>query len=442
MAGVPDSELRKLTGFPAGIDNVNKEFEIPAQASRDGTVRAALRQAVNVNLDRFGKPSRREGYSRVISSSNVHSLWSHAELAFGFVVLNGVLTAIDTAYAQTAIRTGLSHIHPVSYATVNGVVFWSNRQTSGRITAALEDRPMALRSPAGQPTVSTSVNGGLRAGAYQVAITYATAAGEESGTSLAVVVDVAEGQGVQLSAIPQPLDAAVTVIRLYLSGADGDVLYYQRDIPVGMTSTILGVHFEGKPLETQWLQPLPPGQIVRHYNARLYIATGQMLRWSEAMRYGYHNPVRSFRRYPDEITLVAPAGEGTAGGLYVAAGSRTYWHAGADPKQSQQVVVYPHGAVAGTHCEVPAGLFGLDLKGNVAFWLATNGIPCVGLPSGQLMPLTENRYVTPIAERGASLVRERRGGNHIVMGLGGQQTNGIRASDSVVATVTRNGITV
>lgn len=439
MAGVSGKELVTLPGWPAGINNVDKEHAVLGVPTRDGGVPAA-RIAENIDFDNEGKVARRRGYAMAIAGENVHSLWSHPELDYGLFVRAGSLIAFDEGLNETVITTGLSNIHPLSYDTVNGTVLWSSRIAHGRITAAKAAAPFALRSPAGQPTVSASTNGGLRAGQYQVAITYAAASGEESGTSLAVLVDVAEGQGVQLAAIPQPLDASVVRVRVYMTPPDGDVLYHQRDIPVGMLAVTLGHAPHGKPLETQWLQPMPTGQILRIKHGRCEVAAGNVLWWSEALRYGYRNVARNYIRFPDEITLLAPIGDGEAAGRYVAAGSRTYWISGATPSSAAQAIANPYGAVAGTHIEVPATALGLEASGRVAFWLASNGVPVIGMPGGQVMPLTDRRWVAPIAERGSAFLREQNGARHIVMGLGGQQRNGLRTTDRAVATVYRGGI--
>lgn len=441
--GVPDSQLLTLPGWPGGIDNVHAEFDVPAAASRDGTTIARLREAVNVDVDDNGKVSRRPGYALAIASDNAHSLWSDPEYHSAFAVLDGALTAIDEYLGQTVLRTGMSHIHPVSYCVVNGVVFWSNRQVSGRVTEDLEAKPFALPSPAGQPNVAANTEGGLSAGDYQVAITYKAMSGEESGTSLAVLVTIEEGQGVRITNVPQPPSGSgIVAIRVYMSTCNGDVLYHQRDLAVGMTSATLAVAHTGKALETQWLQPMPPGQIVRYFNGRVYVAQGRVLWWSEALRYGYYNPSYNYVTFPADITLVAPVGDADAGGIYVAAGTRTYFMQGADPKAMRRVIAYPHNAVPGTHVEVPASLFGGNDGARRPFWLAANGVFCIGTPSGQVEPQTETYYVAPHAERGAAILRERNGKRQIIVGLGGQQTNVFRATDSVVATVYRNGVAI
>lgn len=441
MAGVAGGELVTLPGWPGGINNVDKEHAVVAVPTRDGGT-PCVREAENVDFDNQGKVRRRDGYARVITGDHVHSLWSHPDLSFGLFVKGGVLTAFDAELNETVIETGISDIHPLSYATVNGSVYWSSRKQHGRVTPQLTAAPFALASPIGQPAVSAAATGGLQGGTYQVAMTYIGPGGEETGTSLAVLVDVADGGGVQLSAIPQPTDLSMLAVRIYMTGANGDVLYHARDIPVGMTSTTLGARPLGKPLETQWLQPMPPGQIVRIQNGRALVASGNVLWWSAPFRYGYRNMARNYIRFKTDITLLAPVGDGDSAGRYVASGARTYWISGADPSAASQAIAHPYGAVPGTHIEVPATVLGLETSGRVAFWLADNGIPCAGLPGGQVLPLTDQRWVAPLSERGTAFLRERDGARHIVMGLGGQTRNGLRTTDRAVATVTRNGITL
>jgi hypothetical protein len=124
---------------------------------------------------------------------------------------------------------------------------------------------------------------------YQVAVTFRDIRGEESGTGQAAQIAVPEGGGIALSNVPQPLDADVNIVRVYLSPANGDMLYFVRDMPVGMTSATLGAGARGKPLDSQFMEKMPAGSIVRALNGRMFVARGAEMLWSEALGFGLHH---------------------------------------------------------------------------------------------------------------------------------------------------------
>ena len=97
----------------------------------------------------------------------------------------------------------------------------------------------------------------------------------------------------------------------------------------------------------------------------------------------------------------------------------------------------PHAAVPGTSTTLPGSYFGLEVE-TVAYWLATNGTPCIGLPGGQLIPLREDALALPVeAERGATGLMLFDGIRQLLTTTIGASANLAAASDSVDATVTR-----
>lgn len=433
-----DKRLPRIGPWPRGIDNRHRETDL----LRDQMGRTvALRSATNVDIDRSGIPQRRAGTTKVVNAANFHSLF--ADPAFGLMLAsnNNALTAYDTALKPTVLQSGLSPFQPLSYACINGEVYWSNGFDCGKVRADGTVTAWGVEKPLGTPNAVPSAAGGMNAGQYQVALNFVTFNGEEGGSTLAVVVTVAEGGGIQLSQIPQPTSLDVVAARAYITSANGDVLYWSRDIPVGMTSVTLGQGPLGKALETQWLSPMPPGQIVRYGNGRLWVASGNVVYYSEPLQYGQVRLSRNFMTFSDEIAVMEYPNEGDGSGLFVAAGKRTYFIAGQNPKDAQLRIVHPYGAVKGTGATVPGNWFDSQLGGNVAYWMDADGIPCLGLAGGTIRPLTTETYLAPIAESGATLVREINGMRQVLTNLRGTGVNQAAASDVAVATVTRNGLT-
>lgn len=434
MAGVKDKDLLLTLGWPEGLDNVNPESQVKPDR---------LRAAENVDLDRFGKPGRRGGYRRVVSCTSGRSLYHHAGMAFALFVDGTTMYGLRPDMSTFVVKTGLAPQRDVSYTTVDNLTYWSNGIQNGTVTAAGAGKDWGCETPHGQPNLAVSTNGGLSAGNYQVAFTFAKSNGEESGAFLAAPIDIPEGKGIAVSAVPQPVSSEVVVVRAYVTPFDGDVLYWVRDLPVGMTSFNIGAFVKGKVLETQFMGQMPPGHFVRYLNGRIYVASGNTLYWSEALRYGLTSLAHGNLPFDAEIDLLEPAEVGEEPGQFIAAGNRTYFlPSGKDAKPSEMRVVYPHGAVRGTGVSVPGSVFGQSTAAPVSYWIASNGVSCIGLPSGEVVPLRERQAVAPPSTGGASLYREWNGLRQVITALRGASGTNFGVQDTAVATVYRNGVKI
>ena len=90
---------------------------------------------------------------------------------------------------------------------------------------------------------------------------------------------------------------------------------------------------------------------------------------------------------------------------------------------------------------VPGSLFGYG-AGDMAYWMASDGVPCLGLPGGQVVPLTESSVAMQRFERGASLLRKIAGRSTVVTAGRGGSTSAFASSDRVEVRQFRNGIEV
>lgn len=445
MAGVSDKGLIAVGPFPAGVDNVNEEGSLTR--SDDGKRVIALREAVNVDIPRSGNPRRRAGFVRTIVGTRVHSLWSGGRFPYFLFADGDTLYACSTGGTPFVVRTGLAP-REISYAIPHDRVYASNGQQTWCVTSDGTSVPWGVETP-GAPDVATALDGGLDAGTYQLALTYIDLYGEESGAGLAVTITLgaesagAASTGITLTKIPQPADSTVSRIRVYVTQANGNILLQARDLPVGQTSVLIGAGNRGRPLSTQFLSPMPAGTLVRCLAGRLYAVNGNVQTWSEALRYGLTNPIKNTRSIGQTITLMEAVGDGgDTPGLYVADHKRTYWLGGADPRQQTMQPVYPYSAVPGTGIVVPASMFGLETTVPVAYWLASNGVACLGLPGGTVVPLREKQVVAPSATAGASLFREQNGIRQIITSLQNPTAQGLAMGDRASARVTRNGIVI
>ena len=368
-ARVPDSKLITLRGWPQGINNLSAETELEiGKAGPGGKVTGELRAAENLDLDAEGKPTQRAGYSQIEALPGLHSLYANKRFPLMLAVYDGQLVSFDRAHTRVARLALITRTSKMSYDFDAGRVYFTNGFDSGRIDEDGNVEPWGLKPPIGQPTLTASAVGGLAAGTYQVAITYLDGNGRESGSTLAADVDLATGQGIALTNVPQPTELSVTAVRVYATSADGSQLRYVRDVPVGMTSTSIGVHTPGKPLATQFCEPLPAGQIVRIYRGRMYVVRDRVLYWSEALNYGQGVLAGNYLSFNDPGTLLEGVHTDTSAGMFATFGKRTYFFTGSEPKQWQRAIAHPYGAVPHSSTLGDAQHLDLETAGEVPFW--------------------------------------------------------------------------
>lgn len=428
MAGLHNNRTPQLGPWPAGVDNLAPEGELPR--NEFGTRPVALREADNVDLSKEGRASRREGYVGCYAGALVHSLWSHDDLGFGLYVDAGELRTFDPDESTAALGVTLGDM-PLSYAAVGDRVYFSNATNSGMLSAL--DRvvhPWGAPAAPALPPFDVVDGYALPAGLYQLAITVTDALGRESGAERATQVQLADNQGILLAGLPD-----TGQVNVYLSDANDQVLRLAARLPAGTPSYLIAMPAEGIKLATALLDPMPPGQITRIFNGRHWVADGRTLRWSPPLRYGMTDLAHALIRFDARIDLLEPV-TGDGAGLFLAAGKRTYFLAGADPSALRPVDAHSAGAVPGTSVQVPGQSIGMDDDSDFTVWLSRKGTYVIGLPGGRITALNAARAVLNDAERGASLFAERNGKKQVITALRGPRSaGGLAVTDRAVAHV-------
>ncbi|HFL5893123.1 TPA: hypothetical protein ACG4MF_004396, partial [Stenotrophomonas maltophilia] len=246
---VRDEDLRPAGPWPLGINNVAGEGALPTD---ENGIPRALREANNVDLDAAGRPQRRRGHQRFRSGALTHSLWSHEHLQYGLFVDGGQLHALheDERAEALGIDVGLD---PLSYALIGDRVFFNNSTSCGVLDIDLQGYSWSPEHPAGQPVLVPSAASALAPGQYQVAVTFMDRLGRESGSTLAAVIDIAEGGGFELRDIPLPVAPDTTSVAVYVSGPNDQVLRQYVILPAGTRSAPVLSAGEGRALTTQFL---------------------------------------------------------------------------------------------------------------------------------------------------------------------------------------------
>lgn len=387
----PDQQLGP---WPLGIDN---KSDITSLKADDRGRVIALRDAVNVDIDRNGGVDRRSGPRLVLPLPGLHSLWTGARGTFA--VAGGQLYAITP---QAARQLGaLNSDDPCSFDALNDATVVSNRTTLIEVRGDVV-RPVALPRGA-MPALAAAAAGGLSGGRYSVAVSYIRG-DQEGALSSAQLLVLADGQGIQLQGIQWP--TGVDRLRVYRTELGGEVLYHCTDIPAGMPSYLVGNDQLGRVATTQFLAPMPPGDFVQLWRGRLLLARGRTLVFSEPLNYGLTSPRHGFVQFPSRITMVV----GVQGGVYVGTRDGVVFLRGAKPGEWSREEKTTEAPVPRCSAAIDGDLLpaSYQLVGQlVATWLGPSGF-VLGSADGQLIQPQADRLAVDGAVAGTMAAHGRR----------------------------------
>lgn len=397
-----------------GLNNVSPDTDLPE---------GSLVSATNVDIDKEGNVFRRKGYTLLYSGSNIHSLYKK------YFVEGTDLKQINDTPTPDIIATGLNLNNYLAWESVNEEDVYSD----GRMIRRISSQPFSAPTPPSNPSLSPST-GSLFAGIYQVTVAFLQA-GEIGGALLASSITVNDNAGITLSNIAQAPGCEIVV---FCTTQNGEQLYHNITLSEGTTSfTIYNSRKHTYSVDTQFMDPLPPGHILRHFNARLYSAIDNVLWFSRPMRYGLCKYSEDFMQFAAKITIVQAVDDG----LFVVA-DKTYFLAGDDPEDFTQVLVSPDTAIEGTGISVGGAVFGLDGDSKVAYWFSSKGA-VLGSAGGQIKQLTEDRLaVDEGISRGATLFKEVDGIRQMVTSLQKGAQSSFQFGAQATTQIIRNGVIV
>ena len=385
-----------LGPWAVGIDHVTTDTATDTKAVRD---------AVNGDFDRAGQFTLRHGYDPVLSGTGIHSLWSGPKTGVTLCVHGASLCLVTTGLTLTPIYS-LATAGPMSYTELNGAILASNIVDVIKILPDGTARALSQPIPA-RLTLTATVYGGLDAGRYCVAQTLVDVeSGDETGLSEWAFVTVAKGGGIALSNLA---DAPGYLRHIYRSPGNGDALYLAANIPPALSNYLVGNAPLGRLTDTANLSPLPAGQFIRAWRGRAVVARGNVLYFSEPMRYGLHSPRHGFVQFASTITMM----ECVEGGIFVGMQDGIVFLQGSKPDELTVIHTGAKAPYPGSGLTFHASNLGGDLGKSgqtVAAWLAPNGF-VVGNASGQITELQSERIAIPIqvdAGQGRTFINERR----------------------------------
>ena len=379
-----------------GINN-----RLPDFALHKDKVGDYLRDAINVDVTDSGHLVRRKALILVQALTGAHSLFGE------YLVIDSAIYRITLpAYTQTLVKTLASNAK-MAWHELNGDIYYSNGTDTGRIDAAGNWTPWGLPLPA-EPTVST-LPGGLPAGYYQVAVSYARYSGGTSVANLLEEGGVSPSNNYELTsdgALRVTLPAATvgaTHINVYVSTQNGSIPMLQAVVAAGTATVDVTVLNMGRDAVQRFEEPLPAGHRVFSFNGRLCCLSGNTLYYGLPYKPGYYDSVAGRVPFPEAVSIAI----GNQSGIYVAA-DKTYFIAGAD--LDGEVVlrdVLPYGAVPGTEFVLP------NKENMVVGWFGVKGVVLADF-QGQVSPLMADTVDQTPPASGFSAVFESGGYRKVV----------------------------
>lgn len=261
-----------LGPWPLGIDNVNPDTDLPE---------GALRVADDVLIDLNGSVNSGPGARLLSALDGLRALWT-SKTGASYAFLGEAVARVDLAGV-----TPLANVGATNKGAFADHLDWVVTCSGGGLHRIRGDQvePIALPYPAF--TVRAGTAGGLDAGRYGVALA-TLRDGEEYALSPISFVNVAQGGGLVLNI------SGSSQVRIYRTGANGDQLYRAVDAPAGLPDYLIGAGLLGSLPSSQYLEPLPGGQLIASWNGRLLVARGRTLNFSQALRPALYDPATTF----------------------------------------------------------------------------------------------------------------------------------------------------
>lgn len=372
----------RTDNWAKGANNLAKPERLP-----EGFVR----HLSNVDPMPDGQLELRAGYECVLQAADCRL---GVALGERIVYVDGSDIGCYSISSDSAQVIGaISAAGEVAGVAYNGQVYLNTERESVR-TDGVTVKSWAINSPG---FAVERIAGSLAAGIYKVAVTALGDDDEESGCD-PMIVRLAEGEALRVSSDdPRTLKA-------YVSAVNGASLFSQGPL-IGGAMAITSVDDSRERLTTGGLMPMPFCSMLAAYNGIIVGVHGRYVLFSSPMHPHLFDPTSNFFQYSDEPSLIAA----TDGGLYVAAGEKTYFITQPDSGTPVQRPVFDIGAIKGSATQLPDGR---------AAWFTRYGL-AIGGPDGVVALPNRQTYAPDLAAMGAAGVLEHNGGAMVVTTMRG-----------------------
>src|SRR5574343_279077 len=238
-------EFKRKEGWPGGVNNL---------APRDRLPEGEVRSAVNLDPNSGGTFNLRAGFDEVCSGTDIRGV-----LALG----DKLLIADGTSLIEFNTNTSSAR----TLRTIAGAGLFNGCEHAGILyfctaTECLEYdglgvRPWGVPDVLYQPEVTAGLGGALRAGHYQIAVTFIDQWGREGGPDQPLVIAVKEGGSLTVELPTPPPGGRVA---LYASPINATTLYRQDTYKTPRSVVLTSMRDDGARLDTVLQRAPTPGQ--------------------------------------------------------------------------------------------------------------------------------------------------------------------------------------
>jgi hypothetical protein len=410
-----------LTGFK-GLNNVN---------TPDNTDQSYLKTALNIDIDKSGNINKRKGYTKV-DATPYKSLWYSEQTGECYGVRGNSLGILNDDYSWKDLDPSFGP-ELLSFEEIENMIYYSSPNKNGIVEDGVV-RTWGIRKVNLAPQLSR-VQGTLPAGTYQVSYTYVSQSGRESGTSVSSVITVPDNSGISLS-IPNIYGSEISFARVYCSTQNGEVLYFSGICFLGGSYTISNLKGLISPLRTFNLDAAPLGHIVKYYRGRVYIASGNILYYSEPFQYEFFRLDSNYIEFPSRIVEVMPVEDG----IWIGS-DKLYYLSGEEPSKFKRSTKEHVRVVEGTSSKISGSYVRIDNTPIGYKWLVCTDLGIFILfNQGMVLNTTSQNVSLERADSGTALFLQTNGMNQYLSILKtNQQPNNAVLGDLVETTIIRNG---
>ena len=372
-----------------GMDNASDVTMLDKNSS--GMV--YVRDAVNVDISKEGKMKLRQSGVKV-SDVNYQSLWQsslHGDV-FGLLENQWVKVNPDTwTYEVLMPNVGESLLY---HAVLNNKVIVSAKNGIFSYDGS-RAKKLGIDTP---PAASVSlISGSLPAGEYKAAIAWLrddveSALSELSFTTL-------DKTGGLLVTLPLPLDNTITAARLYLSHGEGMDLQLVETLPIDTHAYEITVLPKlGRVSPFKHLSIMPSGKYLSVWQGRLWQASANVIRFSQAMAYHLHDERHDFIQMPQAITFLEPVD----GGIWVGQRDHVAFLQGTNPSDFVLIRKTQQAPIEGSSVRMAIETSEQSTGAQVVVWLSNLGY-MAGMPDGSVIPYQSSRLKDIAAKQGNSV---------------------------------------
>jgi len=334
----------------------------------------------------------------------LHSLWSDGD-QIGLCVQGSNLCHIHpTTHVLTEVAALDARSPPMAYTSLDGAVYFSNGTDTG-VYQQGRVRTWGLEAPA-CPAASV-VPGSMPAGLYHWTLTYVRNDGQQSGAIETRSAQLAQSSGLRWT-LPVSTDPTVTHKALWLSTADGEVMYRAAIVAnAEIEAVYAGDTTElTDPMQTMWLAPAPPGQCIGVFRGRLWVADDAVLYPSQPFSPELFDR-RENLQHQGRVTMLATRPDDQA--LLVGSTAGVGWMIGSTPADMRYEHALDDPVLPGSLVWVPGDRFGKGHDKDVPMWTGQSGVYAATPPYWTVQAVTLDRVRQDLRGRVAAIFDKARG---------------------------------